>query len=143
MCFILYFLQSLQTLCCLYFVIFTFILRIFLVGVRCISAPERSIPFSATTVLFISGYPDVSPCDLLEACIIPTISHTLSIQKRVIDVSGWLVNLWPPSWRPLFKSRKGFSIYIAVYARRVRVTGGSKSHLTPGTMYPCWNLTGT
>ena len=30
--------------------IFDFILRIFLVVVRCISAPERSILFSATTV---------------------------------------------------------------------------------------------
>ena len=31
-------------------------------------------------------------------------------------------------------SRIGFSIYIAVYARRVRVPGGSKFHLAPGTI---------
>ena len=37
----------------------------------------------------------------------------------------------------------GFSIYVAVYARRVRVPDGSKFHLAPGTIHPCWNLTGT
>ena len=40
-------------------------------------------------------------------------------------------------------SRIGFSIYFAVRARRVRVPGGSKFHLEPGTIHPCWNLTAT
>ena len=31
-------------------------------------------------------------------------------------------------------SRIGFSIYFAVRARRVRVPGGSKFHLEPGTI---------
>ena len=31
-------------------------------------------------------------------------------------------------------SRIGFSIYFAVHARRVRVPGGSKFHLEPGTI---------
>ena len=31
-------------------------------------------------------------------------------------------------------SRISFSIYVAVYARRVRVPGGSKFHLAPGTI---------
>ena len=30
--------------------------------------------------------------------------------------------------------RIGFSLYLAVSARRVRVPGGSKSHLEPGTI---------
>ena len=30
-----------------------------------------------------------------------------------------------------------------MYARRVRVPGGSKFYLAPGTIYLCWNLTGT
>ena len=30
--------------------------------------------------------------------------------------------------------RIGFSIYVAVYARRVRVPGGIKFHLAPGTI---------
>ena len=29
----------------------------------------------------------------------------------------------------------GYSIYVAVYARRVRVPGGSKFHMAPGTIY--------
>ena len=37
----------------------------------------------------------------------------------------------------------GFSLYFAVCAWCVRVTGGSKFHLEPGTIHPCWNLTGT
>ena len=40
-------------------------------------------------------------------------------------------------------SRIGFSLYFAVRARSVRVPGGSKFHLEPGTIHPCWNLTGT
>ena len=32
-------------------------------------------------------------------------------------------------------SRIGFSLYFAVRARRVRVPGGSKFHLEPGTIY--------
>ena len=31
-------------------------------------------------------------------------------------------------------SRIGFSLYFAVHARRVRVPGGSKFHLEPGTI---------
>ena len=31
-------------------------------------------------------------------------------------------------------SRISFSIYVAVYARRVKVTGGNKSHLALGTI---------
>ena len=31
-------------------------------------------------------------------------------------------------------SRIGFSLYLAVRARSVRVTGGSKFHLEPGTI---------
>ena len=31
-------------------------------------------------------------------------------------------------------SRIGFSVYFAVHARRVRVPGGSKFHLEPGTI---------
>ena len=37
----------------------------------------------------------------------------------------------------------GFSLYFAVHERRVMVPGGSKFHLEPGTIHPCWNLTGT
>ena len=33
--------------------------------------------------------------------------------------------------------RIGFSLYLAVSARRVRVPGGSKFHLEPGTMKGC------
>ena len=40
-------------------------------------------------------------------------------------------------------SRIGFSVYFSVRAGRVRVPGGSKFHLEPGTIHPCWNLTGT
>ena len=40
-------------------------------------------------------------------------------------------------------SRIGFSLYFAVRAQRVRVPGGIKFHLAPGTIHPCWNLTGT
>ena len=40
-------------------------------------------------------------------------------------------------------SRIGFSPCLAVCARRVRVIGGSAFHLEPGTIHPCWNLTGT
>ena len=32
-------------------------------------------------------------------------------------------------------SRIGFSIYFAIYARRVRVPGGSKFNLEPGTIH--------
>ena len=39
-------------------------------------------------------------------------------------------------------SRIGFSLYFAVRARRVRVPGRSKFYLAPGTINPCWNLTG-
>ena len=31
----------------------------------------------------------------------------------------------------------GFSLYFDVRARRVRVPGGSKFHLEPGTIHPC------
>ena len=37
-------------------------------------------------------------------------------------------------------SRGGFSLCLAGSARRVMVTGGSKFHLEPGTIHPCWNL---
>ena len=37
----------------------------------------------------------------------------------------------------------GFSPCLSVRVRRVRVPGGSTSHLEPGTIHPCWNLTGT
>ena len=40
-------------------------------------------------------------------------------------------------------SRIGFSIYFAVCARSVSIPGGSKFHPKPGTIHPCWNLTGT
>ena len=40
-------------------------------------------------------------------------------------------------------SRGGFSPYLAVSARRFMVPGGSTFHLEPGTIHPCWNLTGT
>ena len=40
-------------------------------------------------------------------------------------------------------SRGGFSPCLAVSARRVRVSGGIMFHLEPGTIQPCWNLTGT
>ena len=33
-----------------------------------------------------------------------------------------------------FYSRIGFSIYFAIRARRVKVPGGSKFHLAPGTI---------
>ena len=36
-----------------------------------------------------------------------------------------------------------FSPCLAVRVRRVRVPGGSVLHLEPGTIHPCWNLTGT
>ena len=36
--------------------------------------------------------------------------------------------------------RIGFSLYLAVHARRVRVPGGSKFHLEPGTI-PWSNFT--
>ena len=39
-------------------------------------------------------------------------------------------------------SRIGFSLYLALRARRVRVPGGSRFHLEPGTIHPYWNLTG-
>ena len=39
--------------------------------------------------------------------------------------------------------RGGLSNLLAVSARRVRVPGGSTFHLKPGTIHPCWNLTGT
>ena len=45
-----------------------------------------------------------------------------------------MVNVWSSSWRPLFYSRIGFSIYVAVYARHVKVPGGSKLQLAPGTI---------
>ena len=32
--------------------------------------------------------------------------------------------------------RIGFSLYFSVRAQRVRVPGGSKSHLEPGTIHP-------
>ena len=40
-------------------------------------------------------------------------------------------------------SKIGFSPCLAVRVRRVRVPGGSAFHLEPGTIHPCWNLTGT
>ena len=40
-------------------------------------------------------------------------------------------------------SRIRFSLYFSVCARRMRVPGGSKFHLEPGTIHPCWNLIGT
>ena len=40
-------------------------------------------------------------------------------------------------------SRIGFSLCLAVRARRVMVPGGSVFHLEPGKIHPCWNLTGT
>ena len=40
-------------------------------------------------------------------------------------------------------SRGGFSPCLAGSARRVMVPGGSTFHLEPGTIHPCWNLTGT
>ena len=46
-----------------------------------------------------------------------------------------MVNLWTPIWRLLFESRICFSIYVAVYARRVMVPGGSKFHLATGKIY--------
>ena len=39
-------------------------------------------------------------------------------------------------------SREGFSPCLAVSLRRVMVPGGSTFHLEPGTIHPCWNLTG-
>ena len=39
-------------------------------------------------------------------------------------------------------SRGGFSPCLAVSARRVMVPGEITFHLEPGTIYPCWNLTG-
>ena len=47
-----------------------------------------------------------------------------------------MVKLWPQSWRRLFLSRISFSLNVAVYARRVRVPGGSKFHLALGTIGP-------
>ena len=38
-------------------------------------------------------------------------------------------------------SRIGLILYFSVRTRSVRVPGGSKFHLEPGTMHPCWNLT--
>ena len=40
-------------------------------------------------------------------------------------------------------SRIGFSLYFAVCTQRVRVPVGIKFHLEPGTIHPCWSLTGT
>ena len=40
-------------------------------------------------------------------------------------------------------SRIGFNPCLAVHAQRVMVPGGSVFHLEPGTIHPCWNLTGT
>ena len=40
-------------------------------------------------------------------------------------------------------SRGGFSPCLAGSVRCVIVPGGSTFHLEPGTIHPCWNLTGT
>ena len=40
-------------------------------------------------------------------------------------------------------SRGGFSLCLTGSARPVMVPGGSSFHLEPGTIHPCWNLTGT
>ena len=40
-------------------------------------------------------------------------------------------------------SRGGFSHCLAISVRHVIVPGGGTFHLGPGTIHPCWNLTGT
>ena len=53
----------------------SFHLSYFLVDVKCIAALERSIPLSTTTaVSFLDGASDISPRDLLEACLVPDVS---------------------------------------------------------------------
>ena len=44
-----------------------------------------------------------------------------------------MVNLWLPYWQLLY-ILGDLSIYFPVRARRVRVPGGSKFHLEPGTI---------
>ena len=40
-------------------------------------------------------------------------------------------------------SRGGFSLCLAGSARRVMFPCGITFHMEPGTIHPCWNLTGT
>ena len=68
----------LQILCCLHFVIFSFIFITFLVGVKLISVPERRIPFCATTADLLTGYSGIY--DLLDH-LVPIILYTLSINS--------------------------------------------------------------
>ena len=66
-------LTLLHILYCLCFLTSPFIFLIFLVGVICIAAPERSILFSAITVLVLSQDSFISRHDLIDASRVPAV----------------------------------------------------------------------